>query len=162
MIAVERYQQRRWTSSACTFPTWHFGDTRSPLVSTAHVVYTPAVARSTPNQMWMQWLQISCGRGITTHFARPRTPNDNPQIESLFSTVKCAPAYPERFRTVDEAQKYFDEFFRWYNVEHYHTRLGMIRPADVHSGRADLIRKERARIRARTMEARRRFNCRAA
>jgi len=100
--------------------------------------------------------------GITTHFARPRTPNDNPQIESLFSTVKCAPAYPERFRTVDEAQKYFDEFFRWYNVEHYHTRLGMIRPADVHSGRADLIRKERARIRARTMEARRRFNCRAA
>jgi transposase InsO family protein len=41
--------------------------------------------------------------GMPQLFARPRTPNDNPFIESAFSTVKRAPEYPGRF--LDERRK---------------------------------------------------------
>ncbi|MHB8524485.1 MAG: DDE-type integrase/transposase/recombinase [Limisphaerales bacterium] len=40
-------------------------------------------------------------------FARPRTPNDNPYIESAFSTVKRAPEYPGRF--LDDGQVKSDD-----------------------------------------------------
>ena len=100
--------------------------------------------------------------GIETHYARPRTPNDNPQIESFFSTVKCSPGYPERFLAKKEANDYFDKFFFWYNNEHYHTRLGMLRPADVHSGRHLMILEQRAAIKEKAMMTRRKFNCRVA
>jgi putative transposase len=41
--------------------------------------------------------------GVAQLFARPRTPNDNPYVESLFATVKTAPAYPGVFPTVEAA-----------------------------------------------------------
>jgi putative transposase len=41
-------------------------------------------------------------------FARPRTPNDNPYIESAFSSVKRAPEYPGRFLDDGHAVAYFD------------------------------------------------------
>jgi putative transposase len=44
-------------------------------------------------------------------FARPRTPNDNPFVESLFGTVKTAPEYPGRFLDREEAVQYFNRFF---------------------------------------------------
>jgi transposase InsO family protein len=57
-------------------------------------------------------------RMLDTHqmpqlFARPRTPNENPFVESAFSTIKTAPEYPARFQDCQEAQKYFDQFFAW-------------------------------------------------
>jgi hypothetical protein len=35
----------------------------------------------------------------------PSPPNDNPQIESLFSTVKKSPDYPGRFSSLEEVIK---------------------------------------------------------
>jgi len=32
--------------------------------------------------------------GLIQTFARPRTPNDNPYVEALFSTVKTTSLYP--------------------------------------------------------------------
>ncbi len=43
----------------------------------------------------IHWLREQ--HGIPRLFARPRTTNDNPFIESAFSTVKRAPEYPGRF-----------------------------------------------------------------
>jgi putative transposase len=40
-------------------------------------------------------------------FARPRTPNDNPFVESLFGTVKTAPQYPGRVFVQDLCNNYF-------------------------------------------------------
>ena len=54
-------------------------------------------------------------------FARPRTPNDNPFIESAFSTVKRAPQFPSRFLDDDQAVTYFGRYFTWYDTEHYHS-----------------------------------------
>lgn len=96
--------------------------------------------------------------GIDQHFSRPRTPNDNPQIEAFFSTVKNCPDYPDRFETLEEAVAYFQEFMNWYNYHHYHTALGMITPADYHNGKAAEIISERNQIKQATLENRRKVN----
>lgn len=97
--------------------------------------------------------------GVHQFFARPRTPNDNPQIESLFSTVKNSPKYPDRFSSLKEAEEYFERFFRWYNTEHYHTSIGMVTPEDRHTGRDVEILKKRREIKEKTMIMRRILNC---
>lgn len=89
-------------------------------------------------------------------FARPRTPNDNPEIEALFSTMKGRPHYPDRFEGYDDAYAWCEGFFRWYNHRHHHSALGYVTPADRHAGRHHQILAERARIKALTLARRRR------
>lgn len=72
-------------------------------------------------------------------FSRPRTPNDNPFIESMFSTVKCAPQYPGRFLDLDESCDYFNSFFPWYNKDHFHSRIDYVTPEQCHLGLRDQI-----------------------
>ena len=72
-------------------------------------------------------------------FARPRTPNDNPFVESLFSTVKRAPQYPGRFLDLDQAVGYFNCYFPWYNTEHLHSGIDYVTPDQCHSGLRDQI-----------------------
>jgi putative transposase len=76
-------------------------------------------------------------------FARPRTPNDNPFVESAFSTIKTAPTYPGRFVDCAEATKYFDRFFAWYNTEHYHCGINYVTPDQCHRGLKDIIVSQR-------------------
>jgi putative transposase len=76
-------------------------------------------------------------------FARPRTPNDNPFIESAFSTVKCAPEYPGVFLDKTVADNYFNPYFQWYNEEHYHSGIDYVTPAQAHQGLRDSIVSER-------------------
>ena len=97
--------------------------------------------------------------GMKQLYSRPRTPNDNPQIESFFSTLKHAPQYPERFDTLEVAQAYFEKFFNWYNYEHYHTGIGMVTPNDRHTGNDIHIFKERDRIKVASFEQRRLYHC---
>jgi len=78
-------------------------------------------------------------------FSRPRTPNDNPFIEAAFSSTKCAPQFPGRFNEKDNAKKYFDEYFRWYNEEHYHSGIQYVTPQQAHEGRQAAIVAERKR-----------------
>jgi len=67
-------------------------------------------------------------------FARPRTPNDNPFIESAFSTVKRTPEYPGQFLDVSQAVAYFTKYFDWYNREHYHSGIDYVTPLQAHTG----------------------------
>ena len=76
-------------------------------------------------------------------FARPRTPNDNPFVESVFGTVKTAPEYPGRFLDCDDARRYFDRFFPWYDTEHYHSGIDFVTPDQCHQGLRDKIVSER-------------------
>jgi putative transposase len=76
-------------------------------------------------------------------FARPRTPNDNPFIESAFSTVKCAPEYPGMFLDKTVAENYFNPYFLWYNEEHYHSGIDYVTPAQAHQGLREQIVSER-------------------
>lgn len=83
--------------------------------------------------------------GLTQTFSRPRTPNDNPFIESLFSTVKTAPAYPGCFpsSSIKDVQEYFEQYFGWYNNEHFHSGIDYLHPIDRRDGRAEEILKYR-------------------
>jgi putative transposase len=72
-------------------------------------------------------------------FARPRTPNDNPFVESLFGTVKMAPEYPGRFLDREEAVEYFSHYFPWYNKEHLHSGIDYVTPEQCHNGLKESI-----------------------
>jgi transposase InsO family protein len=97
--------------------------------------------------------------GIFQTFSRPRTPNDNPFIESLFSTVKRAPIYPGWFPSNDKTyvMKYFTDFFQWYNQEHYHSRIGYVTPFQKHEGLAEGIIKQRKMELAAQRDVRRNY-----
>lgn len=81
--------------------------------------------------------------GMPQLFARPRTPNDNPFVESAFGTVKTAPQYPGRFRDRSDAGGYFGRYFPWYNMEHLHSGIGYVTPDQCHRGLRDQIVAER-------------------
>jgi len=85
-------------------------------------------------------------------FARPRTPNDNPFVESMFGSIKMAPQYPGCFLDRNEAVQYFREYFLWYNKEHLHSGIDYVTPDQCHNGlkesivscRMEKLKKQRA------------------
>jgi putative transposase len=95
----------------------------------------PEVINDRGRQMKAKPIQRLCeDHGMPQLFARPRTPNDNPFIESAFSTVKRAPEYPGRFLDDDQAIAYFKRYFTWYDTEHYHSGIDYVTPQQAHDG----------------------------
>jgi len=82
--------------------------------------------------------------GVTKSHSRPHCSNDNPFSEAQFKTLKYRPDFPERFASIADARAFCDVFYRWYNLEHRHSGIGMHTPFDVHHGRAGAVRKARA------------------
>jgi len=76
-------------------------------------------------------------------FARPRTPNDNPFVESLFGTIKRAPQYPGCFLDHEEAAEYFKRYFPWYNKDHLHSGIDYVTPEQCHNGLKETIASRR-------------------
>jgi putative transposase len=74
--------------------------------------------------------------GITKSHSRPHVSNDNPYSESQFKTLKYRPAFPARFSSSEEARAFCVLFFRWYNIEHHHSGLGLHTPEAMHYGLA--------------------------
>lgn len=91
-------------------------------------------------------------------FARPQTPDDNPFIESAFSTVKRSPDYPGRFRDLEEAKKYFLNYFNWYNAEHYHSGIDYVTPLQAHNGLREQIVAQRQQKMAQQRQRRKEVN----
>jgi putative transposase len=84
--------------------------------------------------------------GVTKSHSRPHVSNDNPFSESQFRTLKYRPEFPDRFGSYQDAHRFCTQFFGWYNDEHRHSGIGFHTPADVHYGRAALIRDKRADV----------------
>lgn len=84
--------------------------------------------------------------GVTKSHSRPHTSNDNPFSESQFRTMKYRPEFPQRFGCFEDAQGFCSRFLRWYNEEHRHSGIGFHTAADVHYGRAEPIRRQRAGV----------------
>jgi transposase InsO family protein len=89
--------------------------------------------------------QLLRDHALPQMFTRPRTPNDNPFVESAFSTLKRMPEYPGRFRDSQEADDYFLRYFRWYNEEHYHSGIDYVTPVQAHNGLRDKIIRDRSK-----------------
>jgi len=66
--------------------------------------------------------------GVMPSFSRPRVSNDNPYIESLFSTMKYKADYPKSFKDIETARDWIDNFVNWYNNEHRHSAIGYVTP----------------------------------
>lgn len=84
--------------------------------------------------------------GVTKTHSRPRTSNDNPYSEAQFKTLKYRPNFPERFGSLADARTFCQNFFTWYNTEHYHSGIGYHHPIDVHYGHTTTIRDARADV----------------
>jgi len=84
--------------------------------------------------------------GITKTHSRPYTSDDNPFSEAQFKTLKYRPDFPDRFGSLDEARAFCQRFFPWYNGEHRHAGIGLMPPAAVHEGRAELMRTARQQV----------------
>ncbi|MGH8997702.1 MAG: IS3 family transposase [Acidimicrobiales bacterium] len=84
--------------------------------------------------------------GVTSSYSRPHTSNDNPYSESHFRTLKYRPEFPRRFGSYEDAHAWCTRFFDWYNHEHRHSGVGFHTPADVHYGRAESLRRQRAHV----------------
>jgi putative transposase len=95
----------------------------------------PELINDRGRQMKAKPIQRLCeDHGMPQLFARPRTPNDNPYIESAFSTVKRAPEYPGSFLDDGQAVAYFNRYFTWYDTEHYHSGIDYVTPQQAHQG----------------------------
>ena len=96
----------------------------------------PELINDRGRQMKAKPIQRLCeDPGMPQLLARPRTPNDNPFIESAFSTVKRAPAYPGRFLDDAQAREYLRRYFTWYATEHYPSGIDYVTPQQAHAGR---------------------------
>jgi putative transposase len=91
--------------------------------------------------------------GVTKSHSRPYVSNDNPYSEAQFKTMKYRPEFPGRFGSLEDARAFCGEFFRWYNMEHYHSGLGLMTPHDVHYGLSEKRRAHRAEVLARAYAA---------
>jgi putative transposase len=96
--------------------------------------------------------------GMPQLFARPRTPNDNPFVESIFGTVKTAPQYPGRFLDQTDGIGYFERYFPWYNTEHLHSGIDYVTPDQCHRGLRDQIVAERKKKLAAQQQLRKEVN----
>jgi putative transposase len=84
--------------------------------------------------------------GVTKTHSRPHCSNDNPYSEAHFKTLKYRPNFPDRFGSIEDARAFCRRFFRWYDDEHHHSGIGFHTPADVHFGRAERVRQQRALV----------------
>jgi putative transposase len=84
--------------------------------------------------------------GVQSSFNRPHVSNDNPYSESHFKTLKYRPGYPERFGSIEDARSHMRAFFQWYNNEHRHSGIAMMTPMEVHTGKADEVRRKRQAV----------------
>lgn len=83
--------------------------------------------------------------GVVKTHSRPHVSDDNPFSEAHFKTMKYRPEYPDRFGSIQDARRFCQDFFPWYNHQHHHSGLQLLTPATVHYGQAaQLIAKRQA------------------
>ena len=73
--------------------------------------------------------------GIKPSYSRPRVSDDNAYAEALFRTAKYRPEFPARgFADLEAARSWASGFVHWYNVEHRHSGIRYVTPAQRHAG----------------------------
>jgi putative transposase len=84
--------------------------------------------------------------GVTKTHSRPYTSTDNPYSEAQFKTLKYQPDFPERFGSIEDARAFLVRFFDWYNNEHRHSGIGLVTPAQRHSGADRIVYAQRQTV----------------
>lgn len=81
--------------------------------------------------------------GVAKTHNRPYTSNDNPFSEAQFKTLKYRPQFPVRCQSLQHAEAFCQQFFPWYNKEHYHSGIAWLTPESVHYQQDQPILKQR-------------------
>jgi len=93
-----------------------------------------ATLKATTVLAMLHWL------GVKPSYSRPRVSDDNAFAESLFRTAKYRPEFPLKgFVDLGAARAWAAEFVRWYNVEHRHSGIRYVSPAQRHAGEDQAI-----------------------
>jgi transposase InsO family protein len=88
-----------------------------------------ATLKATTVLTMLHWL------GVKPSYSRPRVSDDNAFSESLFRTAKYRPEFPARgFVDLTGARAWATQFVHWYNVEHRHSGIRYVSPAQRHAG----------------------------
>lgn len=88
-----------------------------------------ATLKATTVLAMLHWL------GIKPSYSRPRVSDDNAYAEALFRTAKYRPEFPARgFADLAAARAWAADFVHWYNVEHRHSGIRYVTPAQRHAG----------------------------
>ena len=88
-----------------------------------------ATLKATTVLAMLHWL------GVKPSYSRPRVSDDNAYAESLFRTAKYRPEFPTQgFVDLDQARAWATAFVHWYNVEHRHSGIRYVSPAQRHAG----------------------------
>jgi transposase InsO family protein len=96
--------------------------------------------------------------GVKPSYSRPRVSDDNAFVESLFKTAKYRPEFPRcGFADLDQARTWAGDFAHWYNVEHRHSGIRYVTPAQRHAGedRTILAARHHTYLQARERNPRR-------
>lgn len=83
--------------------------------------------------------QLMSDLGVDKSHSRPYVSDDNPFSEAQFKTLKYHASYPKQIETIHETKLYLRGWFEWYNKEHCHSGIAMLKPVDVHTGKADSV-----------------------
>ena len=87
-----------------------------------------ATLKATTVLAMLHWL------GVKPSYSRPRVSDDNAFAESLFRTAKYRPEFPANgFADLAAARAWAAEFVRWYNVDHRHSGIRYVSPAQRHA-----------------------------
>ncbi len=93
-----------------------------------------ATLKATTVLAMLHWL------GVKPSYSRPRVSDDNAYAEALFRTAKYRPEFPARgFADLDAARAWATGFVLWYNVEHRHSGIRYVSPAQRHAGEDEAI-----------------------
>lgn len=107
-----------------------------------------ATLKATTVLAMLHWL------GVKPSYSRPRVSNDNPYAESLFRTAKYRPEFPPQgFADLAAARQWAATFVAWYNVEHRHSGIGYVSPAQRHAGEDVAILAARHKVYTKAREA---------
>ena len=93
--------------------------------------------------------------GLSHTRGRPYHPMTQGKIERYHRSMKNV-LLLDNYYSPDDLKAEIEAFVDYYNYERYHESLDNVTPADVYTGRAVKILKERQRIKERTMKLRKR------
>lgn len=85
--------------------------------------------------------------GVIASRSRPSVSNDNPYSESLFRTLKYRPQMPVRpFETIEQARLWAIGLIDWYNLEHRHSAIKFVTPAQRHDNLDGQLLQKRGEV----------------